>query len=85
MKYANIHPKIATTFFIYLINTVERSDKVSQLLNIEFNHYRHERSLLDFQRNVVFNTLNDQSKSVYSCSLMSLLKALLYALQSTFL
>jgi hypothetical protein len=48
---------------------------------MEFNHYRHERSLLDFQRNAVFNTLNDQSKSVYSYSLISLLKALLYAQQ----
>jgi hypothetical protein len=84
MKYAYIHPKTATHCFIYLINTVESSDKVSQLLIMEFNHYRHERSLLDFQRNSVFDTLNDQSKSVYSCSLISLLKALLYAQKCTF-
>jgi hypothetical protein len=80
-KVANIQPKSATRFLIHLINIVESSDKVSQLLKKEFNHYRHERSLLDFQRNAVFHTLNDQSKSVYSCSLISLLKPLLYALQ----
>jgi hypothetical protein len=84
MKYANIQPKTATKVLIHLINTVESSDKVSQLLNIEFNHYRHERSLLDFQRNAVFNTPNDQSKSVYSCSLIFLLTALRYALQFKF-
>jgi hypothetical protein len=84
MKYANIQPKTATNFLIHLINTVESSDKVSQLLNMEFNHYRHERSLLDFQRIAVFDTLNDQSKSAYSYSLISLLKALLYAQECKF-
>jgi hypothetical protein len=64
MKYAYIQPKTATNCFIHLINAVERSDKVSQLLIMEFNHYRHERYLLDFRRNSVFDTLNDQSKSV---------------------
>jgi hypothetical protein len=83
MKYTNIQPKTATTCLIHLINTVESSDKVSQLLNMEFNHYRHERSLLAFQRNAVFNSLNDQSKSDYS-GLISLLKAPLYALQCKF-
>jgi hypothetical protein len=78
--YNNIQPKIAT-FLIHLINTVESSHKVSQLLNIEFTQYKHEISLLDFQRNAVFNLLNDQSKSVFNCSLMSLLKALRYARQ----
>jgi hypothetical protein len=84
MKYANIQTKTATKFLIDLINTVESSDKVSQLLNLEFDHYIHESSLLDFQRNAVFNTLTDQSKSVYSCSLISLLKALFHALQCKF-
>jgi hypothetical protein len=51
MKYNNIQPKIATIFLIHLINSVESSDKVSRLLNIQFTHYRHEISLLDFQRN----------------------------------
>jgi hypothetical protein len=32
MKYAIIQPKTATKVLIHLINTVERSDKVSQLL-----------------------------------------------------
>jgi hypothetical protein len=84
MKYATIQTKTATKFLIDLINTVESSDKVSQLLNLEFDHYIHESSLLDFQRNAVFNTLTDQSKSVYSCSLISLLKALFHALQCKF-
>jgi hypothetical protein len=84
MKNTNIQHKNATTFLIHLINTVESSDKVSRLLNMEFIHSRHERSLLDFQRNAVFNTLNDHSKSVYSCSLKSLLKALLCPLQCKF-
>jgi hypothetical protein len=74
MKYNNIKPKIVTIFLIHLINTVESSDKVSELLNIEFTHYWRERSLLDFQRNAVFYPLNDQSKSVFNCSLISLLK-----------
>jgi hypothetical protein len=64
MKYNNIQPKIATIFLIHLIHTVESSDKVNRLLNIEFTHYRHEISLLDFQRNAVFKPLNDQGKSV---------------------
>jgi hypothetical protein len=66
----------ASMFLILLINTVEMSDKVSRLMNIEFTNYRHEISLLDFQGNAAFNPLNDQSKSVFNCSLISLLKAL---------
>ena len=56
----------ATACLIHLINTVESSDKVSRLLNIEFTHYRHEIFLLDFQRIAAFNPLNDQSKSVFN-------------------
>jgi hypothetical protein len=74
MKYNNVQPKIATIFLIHLINTVEGSDRVSRLLNMEFNHYRHERPLLDFQRNTVFNTLSDQSKSDFDCSLIITIK-----------
>jgi hypothetical protein len=80
MKYKNIQPKIATICLIHLINTVESSDNVSRLLNIEFTHNRYEISLLDFQKNAVFNPLNEQSKSFFICSLISLFKALLFAL-----
>jgi hypothetical protein len=84
MKCFNIQPKIATIFLIHLINSVESSDRVSWLLKMECNHFRHERSLLNFQRNAVFNTLNEQSKSDFNCTLISVLKALLYALQCKF-
>ena len=55
--------QIAAILLIHVIITVESSDKVSHLLIMEFNHYKHERCLLEFQRNTVFDTLNDQSKS----------------------
>jgi hypothetical protein len=49
MKYNNIQLKIATTFLIHLINTVESSHKVSRLLNIELTHYKHEYLCLIFK------------------------------------
>jgi hypothetical protein len=71
MQYNNIQSKMATMLLIHLKNTVEGSDKVSWLWNIN-------------QTNAVFNPLNDQIKSVFKYSLISLLKALLYALQFKF-
>jgi hypothetical protein len=53
-----MHPKIAATLLIHLINTIGRSDKVTQFLIMESNPYRHGILLLDFHRNEVFNTLN---------------------------
>jgi hypothetical protein len=40
MSYNNIQPNTATICLVHLINTVESSDNVSQLLNIEFTNYR---------------------------------------------